>query len=168
QALVAEAKQAEPREAAAKLREALSLWRDRALADFSYERFAQAEIARLEELRVAALEERIEAELALGLHADVVGELEGLVREHPFRERLRGQLMLALYRSGRQAEALEAFQEGRRILVEELGIDPSPALRELERAILTQDPALDLALRQVDERDGRRAVLVGRERDRKS
>jgi DNA-binding SARP family transcriptional activator len=165
QALVAEAKQAEPREAAAKLREALSLWRDRALADFSYERFAQAEIARLEELRVAALEERFEAELALGLHADVVGELEGLVREHPLRERLRRQLMLALYRSGRQAEALEAFQEGRRVLVEELGIDPSSALRELERAILTQDPALDLALRQADERDGRRAVLVGRERE---
>ena len=130
--------------AAAKLREALALWRGPALADFAYEQFAQAAIVRLEELRLAALEERIEADLALGRHAQLVGELEGLVAEHPLRERLRGQLMLALYRSGRQAEALEAYQQARRTLVEELGIDPTPPLQALERAILQQDPGLDL------------------------
>ena len=130
--------------AAAKLREALALWRGPALADFAYEQFAQAAIVRLEELRLTALEERIEADLALGRHAQLVGELEGLVAEHPLRERLRGQLMLALYRSGRQAEALEAYQQARRTLVEELGIDPTPALQALERAILQQDPGLDL------------------------
>ena len=92
-----------------------------------------------------ALERRIDADLALGRHDDLVGELEALVVEHPLRERLRGQLMLALYRSGRQAEALEAYREARRALVEELGIEPSPALQELERAILRQDPELRLA-----------------------
>jgi DNA-binding SARP family transcriptional activator len=131
--------------AAAKLGEALALWRGPALADFAYEEFAQAAIVRLEELRLTALEERIEADLALGRHGQLVGELEGLVAQHPLRERLRGQLMLALYRSGRQAEALEAYQQARRALVEELGIDPTPALQALERAILQQDPALDLA-----------------------
>jgi len=131
--------------AAASLREALGLWRGPPLADFAYEPFAQAEIARLEELRLVALERRIEADLALGRHAEVAGELEGLVARHPLRERFRGQLMLALYRAGRQAEALEAYQAARRALVDELGIDPSPALQELERAILRQDPALELA-----------------------
>jgi predicted ATPase/class 3 adenylate cyclase/DNA-binding SARP family transcriptional activator len=128
--------------AGATLREALSLWHGPPLADFRYEPFAQAEIGRLEELRLAALEERIDADLALGRHAELVGELEGLISLHPVRERLRGQLMLALYRSGRQAEALEVYQDARRVLVEELGIDPSPPLRELEAAILRQDPAL--------------------------
>jgi DNA-binding SARP family transcriptional activator len=127
------------------VREALALWRGPALADFAYEEFAQAEAARLDELRLAALERRIDADLALGRHAELVGELENLVAHHPLREKLRGELMLALYRSGRQAEALGAYQAMRRALVDELGIEPSPALQELERAMLRQDPALDLA-----------------------
>jgi DNA-binding SARP family transcriptional activator len=130
-------------ETASALREALALWRGQALADFAYEPFAQAAIARLEELRLVALEERIEADLAVGRHAEVVAELETLVAEEPLREGLRGQLMLALYRSGRQAGALEAYQRARRVLVEQLGIEPGPALQELEKAILRQDPALD-------------------------
>ncbi len=128
--------------AALVLREALSLWRGPALADFGYEPFAQAEIARLEELRLVALEERIEADLALGRHADLAAEIEALIRSEPLRERLRGQLMLALYRSGRQAEALAAYQDARRALVDGLGIEPGPALRELEAAILRQDESL--------------------------
>jgi predicted ATPase/DNA-binding SARP family transcriptional activator/Tfp pilus assembly protein PilF len=124
------------------LREALSLWRGRALADFTYEPWAQGAIARLEELRLACLEERLEADLALGRQGELVGELEALIGEHPLRERLRGQLMLALYRSGRQAEALEAYQQARRTLVEELGIEPSTELQELNRAILRQEPGL--------------------------
>ena len=131
-----------PDAAASTLAEALRLWRGPALADFAYERFAQAEIARLEELRLVALERRVEADLALGRHAELVAELQTLTASHPFRERPRGQLMLALYRSGRQAEALEAYREARRALVEELGIEPSQALQELERAILRQEPAL--------------------------
>ena len=123
--------------------EALALWRGPALADFSYERFAHGEIARLEELRLACLEERIESDLERARHASLVGELETLVLEHPLRERLRAQLMLALYRSGRQAEALEAYQAAREALVEELGIEPGRSLRELQQAILQQDPALD-------------------------
>ena len=130
--------------AAETLRAALSLWRGPALADFAYEPFAQGEIARLEEARVSCVEEQLEADLALGLHGELAGELEALVAAHPLRERLRGQLMLALYRSGRQAEALEAYQEARRVLVEELGIEPSPPLRELHAAILNQEPALAL------------------------
>ena len=123
-------------------RDALALWRGAPLADFAYEAFAQSEIARLEELRLAVFEQRIDADLAEGRHTELVGELERLVAEHPLRERLRGQLMLALYRAGRQAEALEAYQATRRALVDELGIEPGPALQELERAILRQDPAL--------------------------
>ncbi len=134
-----------PAEAAAMLEEALGLWRGRALADFAYEPFAQAAIARLEELRLVAIEEQVDAGLALGRHADLVGELEGLVGDHPLRERFRAQLMLALYRSGRQAEALEAYQVARRALVDELGIDPGRSLQDLEKAILHQDAALDLA-----------------------
>ena len=132
-----------PEPALAALEEALSLWRGTPLSEFVYERFAQREISRLEELRRAALEERFEAHLALGRGADLVGELEALVAEHPLRERLRGQLMLALYRSGRQAEALELYQATRRLLVDELGIEPSPSLQRLETAILRQDPSLE-------------------------
>jgi DNA-binding SARP family transcriptional activator/class 3 adenylate cyclase len=132
----------DPAGAAASLKAAIELWRGRPLADFTYEPFAQAAIARLEELRLSCREEIVEAELALGRHAEVVSELEGLVREEPLRERPRGQLMLALYRCGRQAEALEAFQQARRMLVDELGLDPSPALQELEGRILRQDPSL--------------------------
>jgi DNA-binding SARP family transcriptional activator len=134
-------------EASKRLRQALALWRGPPLADFAFESFAQTEIARLEERRLVALEERIEADLALGRHADLVGELEALVKEHPLRERLQSQLMLCLYRSGRQAEALEVYQAARRALVEELGIDPGRRLRELHQAILQQDAALDLVAR---------------------
>jgi DNA-binding SARP family transcriptional activator/DNA-binding beta-propeller fold protein YncE len=131
-----------PARAAELLRDGLALWRGPPLADFAYEPFAQAEIARLEEMRLTAVEQRIEADLALGRHADVVGELEALVAAHPLREGLRRQLMVALYRCGRQAEALDAYRDGRRLLVDELGIEPSTALRELNDAILAQDPAL--------------------------
>src|SRR5262245_60860156 len=130
--------------AAADLHEALALWRGTPLVEFDSEPFAARERARLDELRLAVLEYRIEADLARGSHGDVVGELESLITHHRFRERLRGQLMLALYRSGRQAEALAAFQEARRTLVEELGIEPGRALQDLERAILRQDLSLDM------------------------
>ena len=143
--LLDEAQAAEPALAAEKLRAALALWRGPALADFAYEAFAQTAIARLEELRLAALERRIDADLALGRHADVVGELEALAAEHPLSERLHGQLMLALYRSGRQAEALEVYQSARRALIDQLGIEPNPSLRELEQAILRQENSLDVA-----------------------
>jgi predicted ATPase/DNA-binding SARP family transcriptional activator len=128
--------------AAADLRAALTLWRGDALAEHRLDEFAQREIARLEELRVEALEERIAADLACGRDADVVGELGALVGEHPLRERLRAQLMLALYRTGRQAEALETMRGGRRLLMDELGIEPGPELRRLERMILAHDPEL--------------------------
>jgi len=131
-------------EAREKLEAALGLWRGSPLADLAYESFCQAEIDRLEDLRVAALEDRIAADLELGRHAELVGELRTLVREQPLRERPRAQLMLALYRSGRQAEALEAFAQARRTLVEELGIEPGRGLRELHQAMLEQDPALEL------------------------
>jgi DNA-binding SARP family transcriptional activator len=126
------------------LREAVALWRGPALGEFD-EPFAAIESARLEELRLAAIEDRIDAELAVGDHAGLAGELEALVARHPLRERLRGQLMLALYRSGRQAEALEGYRELRAMLTTELGIEPSPALRELERRVLQQDPSLEVA-----------------------
>ena len=132
-------------QAARTLSQALSLWQGPALADFRYEPFAQAEIARLEELRLACLEERIEADLALGSAGALVAQLRRLVSEHPVRERLRGQLMLALYRSGRQTEALEVYREFRSVLREELGLDTSPLLRELEAAILRHDPVLSAA-----------------------
>ena len=165
-------------EAATLLRDALDLWRGPALADFGFDAFAQEEIARLEELRLAAVEERVEADLALGRGHEVVAELEALVARHPLRERLRGQLMLALYRSGRQAEALDAYQDTRRVLVDELGLAPSRAIVELEQAILRQDPTLDalpqqpMAPQPPDAPEagsvrGRRAdgVFVGRERE---
>jgi YVTN family beta-propeller protein len=121
---------------------ALDLWRGDPLVDVAYESFARNEVGRLEELRLTALEERIEAELALGREAAAVPELDALVAEHPTRERLRGQLMLALYRSGRQAEALATYRDGRRALQQELGLEPGPELQGLERAILAQDPSL--------------------------
>ena len=142
--LVANARGSLPAEANAMLRDALSLWRGPPLAEFAYEPWAQPEIARLEELRVEALQERIETDLALGVAAPLVPELELLVGRHPLRERLRAQLMLALYRSGRQAEALAAYRDARRSLVETLGIEPTLVLRQLERSILDQDPALDV------------------------
>ncbi|HEU0248765.1 MAG TPA: BTAD domain-containing putative transcriptional regulator [Gaiellaceae bacterium] len=124
--------------------DALELWRGPPLADLAHEPFAQISIERLEEIRLAALEQRIDAELALGSHARLVGELEELVAAHPLRERFRGQLMIAMYRAGRQPEALDVYRRARETLVEEFGIEPTPALRELERAILAQDPSLDL------------------------
>jgi DNA-binding SARP family transcriptional activator len=131
-----------PADAARMFGQALSLWRGPPLADFRYEPFAQAEIARLEELRLTCLEERIDAQLALGSAGALTAELQRLVGEYPLRERLRGQLMLALYRGGRQAEALEVYREFRSTLAEELGLEPSPLLRDLEAAILRQDPPL--------------------------
>jgi DNA-binding SARP family transcriptional activator len=142
--LAGEARRAAPETAARKLREALALWRGPALADLAYESFAQVEIGRLEEMRLAVLERRIDADLALGRHAELVGELEALVSRYPLRERLRCQLMLALYRSARQAEALDAYRAARRELSEELGLEPSEELKRLEQAILRQDPALEL------------------------
>ena len=129
-----------PRAARRDIGQALSLWRGRALAEFD---FAATEAERLENLRVAALEDRIEADLALGAHTSVVGELEALVQEHPLRERLVGLLMVALYRSGRQAEALRAYAAARIYLGDELGLDPGPELRRLESCILAQEPKLD-------------------------
>ncbi len=143
--LVTQADGAEPAEAAAKLREALGLWRGAPLADLSDASFAQPAIRRLEELRLAALEKRIEADLELGRPADLAGELEMLVAEHPLREHLHAQLMLALYRCGRQADALAAYQNARRVLVEQLAVEPSAPLRRLEHAILRQEASLDLA-----------------------
>ena len=142
--LVGSARVAGPAEANGMLREALSLWRGQPLAEFADASWAQSEIVRLEELRVEALQQRIETDLALGAGAELVPELELLVGRHPHREGLRAQLMLALYRSGRQAEALAAYRDARRSLVETLGIEPTLALRQLERAILDQDPALEL------------------------
>jgi DNA-binding SARP family transcriptional activator len=131
-----------PARAAEILRDAVGLWRGPPLADFTYEPFAQAEIARLKELRMAALEERIEADLASGRHAELVGELEGLVARNPLRERSWCQLMTALYRCGRQGDALEAYRRARRVLVEELGLEPSEELRRLQDGILRQSPAI--------------------------
>jgi len=135
-----------PDAAAATLREALALWHGDPLADFTFEPFAQADIARLTELRLAATEERVQADLALGAHAELCGELIQLVAQHPLRERLWGQLMVALYRSERQADALAAFRELRATLVDQLGIEPSPALARLNEAILNQSPELEWAV----------------------
>jgi DNA-binding SARP family transcriptional activator len=147
--------------AARRLRAALAMWRGAPLSDFAYEPFAHAAAARLDELRLEALQERIEADLRCGRAGELVGELQGLVARHPLRERLRAQLMLALYRTGRQAEALDVYRDTRSTLVEELGIEPSRELRDLERAVLAQDPSL--------QRPGARAtpraagIFVGRE-----
>ncbi len=124
------------------LRQALAMWRGPPLSEFTFDAFAQADIARLEERRLAAVEERIDADLALGRHADVVAEIEALIATHPLRERLHAALMLGLYRSGRQAEALQVYQDARRALVEQLGVEPGPALQQLQRAILEHDPSL--------------------------
>jgi DNA-binding SARP family transcriptional activator/tetratricopeptide (TPR) repeat protein len=134
----------DPGRAAVLLRGAESLWRGRPLADLEFEPFARFEIQRLEAQRLLAAEDRIEAELALGQHGALCPELEQLVAEHPLRERLRGQLMLALYRSGRQAEALAVFHDTRRALDAELGIEPGPALRQVHEQMLAADPLLDL------------------------
>ena len=134
---------ADPEDAAEILRRAAELWRGPALADVPDVPFVRAEAARLEELRLAATEDRVDAELALGRHDALVPDLERLVARHPVRERCRAQLMVALYRCGRQADALATYRTGRAVLREELGLDPGPRLRGLERAVLRQDPELD-------------------------
>jgi len=141
--LVAAADAAPPEERSALLAEAVGLWRGPALAGLPDAPFVAPESARLEGLRLAALEDRIDADLELGRHGDLVAELSSLAARYPLQERLRGQLMVALYRSGRQAEALDVYRETRRLLADELGLEPSQSLRELERAILAQDPLLD-------------------------
>jgi predicted ATPase/DNA-binding SARP family transcriptional activator len=165
----------DPARAADTLERALALWRGPPLADFGYESFAQAEIGRLEELRISVVEDRIAADLDLGRHANLVAELRELAERHPLRERVRGQLMLALYRSGRQAEALEAFRDARRNLVAELGIEPDPTLQRLHALILDQDASLDPPKRALPPRPGPAAApfklplprtgTVGREED---
>ena len=144
ESLVARAEHAPPDEASALLREALDLFRGPPLVDAPLLGPAATEADRIDELRLVALERRIEADLALSRHAALVAELEALTAEHPYRERFHAQLMLALYRAGRQADALEAFRKARTVLVEELGLDPGRELQQLEAAILAQDPALDL------------------------
>ncbi|MGH3135404.1 MAG: BTAD domain-containing putative transcriptional regulator, partial [Gaiellaceae bacterium] len=148
-----------PAEARRALESALGLWRGAALADLSFETFTRTEIERLEELRLVATEERVDAELTLGRHDTLIPELEALTAKHPLRERLRAQLMLALYRAGRQAEALRVYSDARKRLVEELGIEPGQALKELEQEILRQDPALDLPRSAAETR--RHRALVG-------
>ena len=151
-----------PSTALATFEEALALWRGPALSEFAFAEFAQPEIRRLEELRLETVEGRIEAILRLGRHGAVVAELGTLVEAHPLRERLRGQLMLALYRAGRQAEALEVYREGRTLLSDQLGLEPGTDLQRLERAILEQDPALDAPAEQPREAgDAPPAVVVG-------
>jgi len=158
--LVEEARRGPADQAARLLHDALNLWRGPALADLVNEPFAQAEILRLDELRLVALELRIETDLALGRHRELVGELEVLVHEHPLRERPRAQLMLALYRSGRQAEALDLYREGRRLLVDELGIEPGLELQELEKAILRHDSGLSSPGPAATSPAHRRAIVV--------
>jgi DNA-binding SARP family transcriptional activator len=149
-----------------RLAEALELWRGRVLADFAFESFAQPEIRRLDELRLVALAERIDADLELGRHGDVIGELEGLVAEHPLRESFLRQLMVALYRAGRQAEALDVYQAARTRFVDELGIEPGPELRQLQAEILRQEAGLALpgVARSSSDEDGEivKALLAGR------
>ena len=140
-----------PEHRAALLHEALGIWRDDPLPELRTEPFSSTAVAQLEQLRLGALEERVDADLALGRDAALVTELEALVAEHPYRERLRAQLMLALYRSGRQADALDAYQAGRRVLQDELGLEPGKDLRDLEAAILRQDEALSPARSDTEE-----------------
>jgi len=144
------------------LERALELWRGEPFGDLAYEAWAIPEAARLSELRLAVMEDRLDAELSLGRHGDLVGELELLVARHPLRERVREQLMLALYRAGRQAEALEVFQDARRRLVDELGLDPARSLQELHQAILRQDPGLERPA-AADASEGPDPELLGRE-----
>ena len=167
--LVRDARPLPARERSAKLAEALALWRGPALADLVYEPALAKEVARLDELRLTVLEARIDADLELGRNSEIVGELEALIAKLPLREHLRWQLILALYRADRQAEALEVYRETRRLLADELGLEPSPALRDLEKAILRHDPSLaalaPVASRalpdEVQRRPRRRWLLTG-------
>src|SRR5262249_4554632 len=160
EALRAGAREADPSRASRLLAEALALWRGTPLAEFD-EAFARIEAGRLEDLRLAVREERIAADLALGRHSDLIGELEALTAEHPHRERLCTQLMLALYRAGRQTEALAAYRDARDAL-DELGVDPGAERARREKEILTQNPALDLPReRLLSARAGERVPLPG-------
>ena len=158
--------------AATVLRDALALWRGAALVDFADDAFARPVITRLEESRLTAIEDRVDADLLLGRHSELIGELEALVQEYPLRERLWAQLMTALYRAGRQADALRAYQRARTVLAEQLGIDPGPALRQVEEAVLAQDsslaspplpPAVDAARAPSTNLPAATTVLIGRE-----
>src|SRR5262245_57486531 len=153
--LAADARKLSPPERSRQLAEALAMWRGPPLADLAFEDGLALDLARLEERRLSVVEDRIDADLEAGRAGELVGELEALIEENPFREHLRAQLILAPYRSGRQAEALSAYRDTRGRLADELGIEPSARLRELERAILSQDPALDkpLAFTPVDDPD---------------
>jgi predicted ATPase/DNA-binding SARP family transcriptional activator len=175
--LVAEGREAlardDPKDAAAAFEAALSLWRGVALADLAHEEFARRESARLEDQRVAAMEDLNDAKLALGCHRELVGHLEVLIGDHPYRERLRAQLMLALYRCERQADSLQAYQDARRTLVDDLGIEPGERLRELERGILAQDPALAMPAVKTPEVPASRLPVppnrtLGRDQDREA
>jgi YVTN family beta-propeller protein len=165
---------ADPEHAGTLLQEALALWRGPPLADFAYDSFAQGEIERLGELRLRAVETRIDVDLALGRHDDVVPELQALVVEHRLRERLRGQLILALYRSGRKADALRVYEDARLAFAEELGLEPSEGLQHLHREVLKDDPALSAPARVAPRSEtarvaharlpifsGRRGMLLG-------
>ena len=162
-ALLAEGRDAleseNPARALEALRDALALWRDPGLDEFSGEPFAEAELAHLVEARLTVLEDRIDAELAIGRGPELVRELEQLVAEHPLRERLAAALMLALYRAGRQADALAVYRATRQRLVDELGLEPSPSLRELESRILRHDPALSPRRPPMPTGDSRRAAV---------
>jgi DNA-binding SARP family transcriptional activator len=152
--LVKAARDLDGEERVASLGQALGLWRGPALSDVAYEPFAQAAIATLEEHRLAAREALIDAQIATGMHAELLPQLEELIADNPYRERLREQLVLALYRSGRQADALEAYRQARQTLVDELGVEPGRELRTLHQRILDQDPALDAAAPSAAHRAG--------------
>ena len=160
------ARRAEPEKRRALLQDALALWRGPPLAEFAFDDFAQAEIRRLDELRLVALESRIDADLDLGRHGDVVGELEALVAQHPLRETFRRQLMLALYRSGRQVEALDVYQDARTRFVEELGIEPGPELGRMQAEILRHEAGLATpgTMRAAEDEEGEivKALSAGR------
>jgi DNA-binding SARP family transcriptional activator/class 3 adenylate cyclase len=158
-ALVEKARTSPPELRAEQLRDALALWRGPALEEFAFDAFSHSDVAHLDELRLAALEDRIEADLAVGLDAELIGELEAVVQAHPLRERPRAQLMLALYRAGRQAEALQVYQETRRALVEQLGLDPSPGLQQLHASIIRQETGLDAVPRSATPEDHLAAVM---------
>ena len=165
---VAAGREGNPALAASLAEQALALWRGRAYGELAYEDFARAEADRLEELRLAALEERIDAQLALGRHAEVLSEVLSLASEHPLRERLHEQAMLALYRCGRQSDALEHYAAARARLRDDLGLEPGPALRELQRRILQHDPELgrpELAAPAAAALPASPNPLVGRERE---
>ena len=161
EALRDQARDRSAKDAAALLRDALALWHGPALADLRYEDAIAADVARFDELRLVTLEDRIDLDLQLGREAQLVSELEAAVHEHPLRERLRASYMLVLYRLGRQADALAFYRDGRRILGDELGLEPGPELRDLERRILEQDPSLSVPAQPSAATPRRSGLLIG-------